>query len=90
VKDFEHHHRACIEEWYKYEQNTVRIFHMHTDRAFRAYLGWYHRVTCIKLCQRWIDDDYVNGGSSDDEDTIYDTRSRKGSHVELGPVLDHV
>jgi hypothetical protein len=56
VWDFEHHHRTYIEEWYMYEQNVVRIFRMHTDRAFRGYLAWYQWVTCIKLRQRWTDD----------------------------------
>jgi hypothetical protein len=59
---------------------------MHTNRAFRTYLGWYHWVTRIKLRRRWTDDDYVDGGSPDDEDTIYDTHTQEGSHVELGPI----
>jgi hypothetical protein len=63
---------------------------MHTDRAFRTYLGLYHQATCIKLRQRWTDDDYADDGSSNDEDTIYDTRTWEGSHVEQGPVLDRV
>jgi hypothetical protein len=63
---------------------------MHTDRAFRTYLGWYHQATCIKLRQRWTNDDYTDGGSSDDEDTVYDARTREGSTIEQGPVLDHV
>jgi hypothetical protein len=66
------------------------IFFMHTDRAFRTYLGWYLQATHIKLCQRWTDDDYADGGSSDDEDTMYNTRTWEGSHVVLGPVLDSV
>jgi hypothetical protein len=63
---------------------------MHTDRAFRTYLGWYHRATHIKLRQCWTDDDYTDGGSSDDEHTIYDTCTREGSHVEQDPVPDRV
>jgi hypothetical protein len=47
-------------------------------------------VTRIKLRRRWTDDDYVDGGSPDDEDTIYDTHTQEGSHVELGPILDCV
>jgi hypothetical protein len=66
------------------------IFHMDTDRAYRIYLGWYQQATRIKLRQRWTNDDYVDGGSSDDEDTMYDTRTREGSHVEQGPILDRV
>jgi hypothetical protein len=90
VKEFHVHHQKYLEEWYKYEQNIVRIFRMHIDRAFRTYLGWYQQGTRIKLCQCWTDDDYANGGSSDDEDTIYDARTREGSHVEQGPVLNRV
>jgi hypothetical protein len=90
VKDFGHHHQAYIEEWHKYEQNTMRIFRMHIDRAFKAYLGWYHRATHIKLRQRWTDDDYADGGFSDDDNTIYDMCTQEGSHVELGPILDRV
>jgi hypothetical protein len=63
---------------------------MHTDRAFRTYLGLYHHASRIKLRQRWTDNDYADDGSSDDEDTIYDTRTQEGSHVEQGPVLDRV
>jgi hypothetical protein len=47
-------------------------------------------VTRIKLRQRWTDDDYVDVGSSIDEDTTNDTRTQDSSHVELGPVLDRV
>jgi hypothetical protein len=36
------------------------------------------------------DDNYIDDGSSDDEDTMYDTRTREGLHVEQGPVLDRV
>jgi hypothetical protein len=41
VKDFDVHHQKYIDEWHKYEQNVVRIFRIHTDRAYRTYLGWY-------------------------------------------------
>jgi hypothetical protein len=30
---------------------------------------------------------YADGGSSTDEDTPYDTHTRKGSHVEVGLLL---
>jgi hypothetical protein len=75
VKEFNVHHQKYIDEWHKYEQNVVRIFCMHTDRAYRTYLGWYQWATCIKLHQRWTDDDYADGESSDDEDTMYNTRT---------------
>jgi hypothetical protein len=75
VKEFDVHHQKYIDEWHKYEQNNVRIFRMHTDKAYRTYLGWCQWATHIKLCQRWTDDDYTNGGSSSDEDTVYDTRT---------------
>jgi hypothetical protein len=87
VKEFDVHHQKYIDEWHKYEQNIVSIFCMHTDMAYKTYHGWYQRAMHIKLRQRWTNDDYANGGSSDDEDTVYDTRTREGSHVEMGPVL---
>jgi hypothetical protein len=90
VKEFNVQHQKYIDEWYKYEQNVVRIFRMHTDRAYRTYLRWYQWATRIKLHQRWIDDDYVDGGSFNDEDTVHDTCTREGSHVEQSPVLDRV
>lgn len=90
MKEFDVHHQKYIDEWHKYEQNIVMIFHMHTNRAYRTYLGWYQRTTCIKLRQCWTDDNYVDGGLSDDEDTVYDMRTQEGSHVEQGPILDRV
>jgi hypothetical protein len=42
---------------------------------------------CIKLR---TDDDYADDSSSTNEDTTYNTRTREGSHVELGLVLDRV
>jgi hypothetical protein len=63
---------------------------MHNDRAYRTYLGWYQRATRIKLRQRWTDDDYADDGSSDNEDTVYETRIWEGSHVEQGPILNRV
>jgi hypothetical protein len=90
VKEFDVHHQKYIDEWHKYEQNNVRIFCMHTDRAYITYLRWYQRATRVKLRQRWTDEDYADGGSSDDEDTMYDMRTQEGSHVEQGPVLDRV
>jgi hypothetical protein len=32
----------------------------------------------------------MDGGSSTNEDTPYDTRTQEESHVELGPVRDRV
>jgi hypothetical protein len=63
---------------------------MHTDRAFRTYLGWYQQATHIKLCQWWTNDDYADGGSSNNEDTVYDAHTREGSTIEQGPILDRV
>jgi hypothetical protein len=90
VKEFNVHHQKYIDKWHKYEQNVVRIFFMHTDRAYRTYLGWYLWATRVKLRQLWTNDDYADGRSSDDENTVYDTCTREGSHVEQGPILDRV
>jgi hypothetical protein len=51
VKEFDVHHQKYIDEWYTYEQNVVRIFCMHTNRAYRTYLGWYQQATPMKLRQ---------------------------------------
>jgi hypothetical protein len=85
VKEFNVHHQKYIDEWHKYEQNIVRIFCMHTDKAFRGYLGWYQRATRIKLHQRWTDEDYTNGGSSDDKDTVYDTGTGRAHMLSRVP-----
>jgi hypothetical protein len=90
VKEFNVHHQKYIYEWHKYEHNVVMIFRMHTNRAYKTYLRWYQWATRIKLRQRWTDDNYMNGGSSSDEDTVYDTCTWESSHVEQGPVLDRV
>jgi hypothetical protein len=55
---------------------------MHTDKAFITYHGWYQQTTRIKLRQRWTNDDYVDGGSFDNEDIVYDVRTREGSTIE--------
>jgi hypothetical protein len=52
--------------------------------------GRHQWTFSIKLRQYWTDDDYVDGGSSDDEDTVYDARTREGSTIEQGPILDCV
>jgi hypothetical protein len=88
VKDFLHHQRY-VDEWNKFEGNSVRIFRMHWDATFKEYLDWFQSVTRTKLCQRWTDVDYVEIASSNDGNTTYNTQPRMGSHV-LAPVLDHV
>jgi hypothetical protein len=85
VKEFHMHHQKYLVEWYKYEQNTIMIFCMHTSRAFRTYLGWYQQATHIKMRQRWTDDGYTDDGSFDDEDTIYNACTREGSIIEQVP-----
>jgi hypothetical protein len=55
---------------------------VHTDRAYKTYLGWYQQAMCIKLRQRWTDDDYTDSGRSFDVETVYDMRTQEGSHVE--------
>ena len=62
----------------------------HTNREFRRYKAWYQHVTCCRLRVQWIEDDYVNIESSDDEDTVYDQSTRAGRQVEAGPILDRV
>ena len=66
------------------------LFRMHRQALFREYVGWFQSVARTKLCQRWTDADYANMGDSDDDNTLYDTRTREGSHVQLAPILDRV
>jgi AraC-like DNA-binding protein len=49
VKEFDVHHQKYIDEWHKYEQNVVRIFHMRTGTTYKTYLEWYQRAMRIKL-----------------------------------------
>jgi hypothetical protein len=44
VKEFDIHHQKYIDEWHKHKPNVVNFFRMHTDRAYRTYLGWYQRA----------------------------------------------
>lgn len=90
ITDFAHHHRDYIAGWRRLEQNCVRIFAMHRESEFRNYLAWYHGATRYRLRQAWTQDDYADIDSSDDDNTAYDIRTREGSQVELGPVLDRV
>jgi hypothetical protein len=53
-------------------------------------LAWYHSATWYKLHQKWTGDDYAEIASMNDEDTIYDTRAREGTAVEIAPILDRV
>ena len=39
---------------------------------------------------QWIEDDYTDIESSDDEDTSYDQSTRVGRQVEAGSILDRV
>jgi hypothetical protein len=60
---------------------------MHQDSLFRQYLQWYHGATQTKLWQRWTDADYAEGASSNDEETVYDTRTHASSHVKIPQCL---
>ena len=81
IKDFLHHHARYVAEWNKFEANCVPLFRMHREALFREYVGWFQSVARTKLCQRWTDADYADMGDSDDDNTLYDTRTREGSHV---------
>ena len=62
----------------------------HTNHEFRRYQAWYQCATLCKLRVQWIEDDYADIESSDDEDTAYDQSTRAGRQVEAGPILDRV
>ena len=63
---------------------------MHRDSVFREYLTCYHGVTRYRLRQAWIEDNYADIGSSDDDYTVYANRTREGSQVEIAPILDRM
>ena len=62
----------------------------HTNREYRRYQAWYQRATRCRLRLQWIEDDYADIESSDDEDTTYDQTTHVGRQVEAGPILDRV
>ena len=62
----------------------------HMNREFRQYQAWYQRAACCRLRVQWIEDDYADIESSDDEYTTYDQSTRAGRQVEAGPILDRV
>ena len=60
------------------------------NREYRRYQAWYQHETRCRLRVQWIEDDYADIESSDDEDTAYDQSTRAGRQVEAGPILDIV
>ena len=62
----------------------------HMNREYRCYQAWYQRATHCRLRLQWIEDDYADIESSNDEDTAYDQTTRVGRQVEAGPILDRV
>ena len=88
MTDFEHHHHAYIDKWKWMELNCVYMFWMHRNSVFREYLSWYHGVTRYRLRPAWTQDDYTDIGSSNDDYTVYDDRTRVGTQVETAPILD--
>ena len=62
----------------------------HTNYEFRRYQAWYQRATRCRLRLQWIEDDYADIESSNDEDTTYYQSTRVGRQVEAGQILDRV
>ena len=62
----------------------------HTNREYRHYQARYQGATRCRLRPQWIEDDYANIESSDDEDTSYDLATRAGMQMEAAPILDRV
>ena len=62
----------------------------HMNREYRRYQAWYQHATRCRLRLQWIEDDYADIESSDDEDMAYDQSTRAGRLVEVGPILDRV
>ena len=62
----------------------------HMNRELRRYQAWYQRAIRCRLRVQWIEDDYADIKSSDDEDTAYDQTTHVGRQVEAGLILDRV
>ena len=62
----------------------------HTNHEYRCYQAWYQRATRCRLRLQWIEDDYADIESSNDEDTAYDQSTRVERQAEAGPILDRV
>ena len=62
----------------------------HTNHEYRRYQAWYQGATHYRLRLQWIEDDYADIESSDDEDMAYDQTTRVGRLVKAGPILDRV
>ena len=43
-----------------------------------------------KIKERWSGQDYAEMGSSEDEDMVFDKATRKGTAVEMAPLLGRV
>ena len=90
IFNWKKHHQYYIEQWEEMHDNVDENNELHTNREFRWYQAWYQRATHCRLRIQWIEDDYANIESSDDEDTAYGESIRAGRQVEAGPILDIV
>ena len=87
IFDREKHHQYYIEQWELLHDNMDENNELHMNHEYRRYQAWYQRVTCCKLRLQWIEDDYTDIESFDDEDTTYDQTTCVGRQVEVGLIL---
>jgi hypothetical protein len=85
ITNFRRHH-AFILDLHDMQDNNNDNEEMH-DQRLRA---WYQGATRTKLRSQWINVDYTNIDSSDDEDTMYNQSNRVGRQVKTAPILDRV
>uniref|UniRef100_K3ZDL2 Aminotransferase-like plant mobile domain-containing protein n=1 Tax=Setaria italica TaxID=4555 RepID=K3ZDL2_SETIT len=71
-------HQAYIEEWEQFHDNVDKNDDPHTNSEYRQYQTWYQGATRHKLRVQWMQDDYADIHSSDNEDTVYDQSTRAG------------
>jgi hypothetical protein len=88
ITDFRKHHEAFILDWEDMDDNNNDNEEPHNNSDYRRYQAWYQSATRIKLRRQWIDVDYADIDSSEDEDTTYDQSTRVGTQVETAPILD--
>ena len=83
---WEKHRHYYIEQWELLDANVDDNDEPHTNHEYRRYQG----AACCRLRIQWIEDDYADIESSDDEDTAHNQTTHVGRQVEAGPILDRV
>jgi hypothetical protein len=90
IFDWDQHHHNYIEQYELFDANMDDNDEPHTNSEYRRFQAWYHKATHPRLRLQWLEDDYADIESSEDEGTAYDHATRVGRQVDTGPILDRV